>query len=270
MSEIKKTTQEQAVLAYGDELIKYDIIRRTVRLAPFNSRPLKDAPRKEAARKIRIKVHSDQRVVALVPGDATDASIREAMLKQARWIWKNIQQFSTQKEYVMSRQYVSGETQFYLGRRYMLKVLVMPGEVAGVKLYRGKLVVTLTNEKNKQPEQIKALLDFWYLQKARKIFEERLQAVFPKITWINKVPSFRMMNMKKQWGSCSSRGSLMLNPHLVKASRECIDYVLLHELCHIAEHNHSERFWRLLDQVMLNWREVKSNLDDMAELYLNE
>ncbi|MEY0234716.1 YgjP-like metallopeptidase domain-containing protein, partial [Providencia manganoxydans] len=56
----------------------------------------------------------------------------------------------------------------------------------------------------------------------------------------------------------------------VKAPKECIDYVILHELCHIAEHNHSEKFWRLLTSVMPNWKEVKSRLDGMAELYLSE
>ena len=99
----------------------------------------------------------------------------------------------------------------------------------------------------------------------------KLAAVMlPKATWVQGIPSFRIMTMKKQWGSCSRQGQLMLNPHLVKASKECIDYVILHELCHIAEHNHSEKFWRLLNQVMPNWKEVKARLDDMAELYLNE
>jgi predicted metal-dependent hydrolase len=260
MSEIRKTTQEQGVFAYGEELIRYDIIRRCN--AVSNEKP--------KTRKILIKVHPDLRVVATVPNDVTDSSIQEAMSKRARWIWKNIRNFSAQQEYVMPRKYVSGETQFYLGRRYMLKVVVLPGDVSGVKLLAGKLVVTLTSEKNKQAKQIKALLDFWYLQKAQQIFDERLQAMLVKSTWINKPPTYRIMEMKKQWGSCSSKGTLMLNPHLVKASKECIDYVLLHELCHVAEHNHSVKFWRLLTQVMPNWKEVKSKLDDMAELYLNE
>lgn len=54
-------------------------------------------------------------------------------------------------------------------------------------------------------------------------------------------------------GQCSPNGRITLNPHLVKAPRECIDYVVLHELCHIAEHNHSERFYRLMGQVMPQW-----------------
>ncbi|MFK8078328.1 MAG: M48 family metallopeptidase, partial [Granulosicoccus sp.] len=59
-------------------------------------------------------------------------------------------------------------------------------------------------------------------------------------------------------------------PHLVKAPRDCIDYVILHELCHIKEHNHGERFYRLLTQQMPDWKKTKQQLDDMAELLLNE
>jgi len=76
--------------------------------------------------------------------------------------------------------------------------------------------------------------------------------------------------MKKQWGSCSTSGNLILNPHLIKAPKTYVDYVILHELCHIKEHNHSEQFWRLLTQVMPNWKEVKAELDGMAEYYLSE
>lgn len=71
-------------------------------------------------------------------------------------------------------------------------------------------------------------------------------------------------------GSCSTKGKLMLNPYLVKAPKESIDYVILQELCYIAAHSHSEKFWRLLTSVMPNWKEVKSRLDSMAELYLSE
>jgi len=73
-----------------------------------------------------------------------------------------------------------------------------------------------------------------------------------------------------QWGSCSPTGQITLNPHLVKAPRNCIDYVLLHELCRIAEHNHSERFYRLLYGVMPQWEKIKERLDSMAYFYLND
>ena len=268
-SEIGAATQERGVFTYGDETIHYDVIRKSPELNSENGVIKIKAPSK-ASRKVIIKVHPNQRVVATAPHDATSEVLQKAMLKRARWIWKSIKEFASQHEDVLPREYVSGETQFYLGRRYVLKVINQPDEVSSVKLVRGKLNVTLGNEHANEPKQIKALIDQWYLQHANTVFEERLQIVLPKATWVERVPSFRMMSMKKQWGSCSVKGNLMLNPHLVKAPKECIDYVMLHELCHISEHNHSDKFWRLLAQVMPDWTEVKDRLDSMAELYLNE
>ena len=259
-AEIYTHTQERGVLAYGDDVIHYDIIRRSEHQASTDT---------AKARKVLIKVHPDQRVVATVPYDATEQSIQKAMAKRARWIWKNIQDFARQHEYVLPKQYISGETQFYLGKRYVLKVIIDDELTPGVKLSRGKLNVTLTKKPENQIKVIKGMIDSWYQYRAKVIFQERLHAMLPRATWEKGIPSFRIMGMKKQWGSCSKQGRLILNPHLVKAPKECIDYVILHELCHIAEHNHSEKFWRLLTQVMPNWREVKAKLDDMAELYLN-
>ena len=255
-------TAEHGAFYYGNDMIHYDVIRK--------SQSSKVSSNKAVARKVVIKVHPDQRVVATVPHDATEDSIQQAMLKRARWIWQNIEEFAKQKDYVLPKCYVSGETQFYLGRRYVLKVLIDSEQVSNVKLSRGKLNVTLRKEFDDRVVKVKPLIDKWYQHKAKAIFHERLNKMLPKATWVTNIPSFRMMAMKKQWGSCSTKGNLMLNPHLIKAPKECIDYVILHELCHIAEHNHSEKFWRLLTQIMPNWKEVKAKLDDMAELYLNE
>jgi len=255
-------TAERGAFYYGHDMIHYDVIRKSESSEVSSS--------KAVARKVVIKVHPDQRVVATVPHDATDDSIQQAMLKRARWIWQNIEEFAKQKDYVLPKSYISGEPQFYLGRRYVLKVLIDSEQVSNVKLSRGKLNVTLRKDFDDRVVKVKPLIDKWYQHKAKLIFKERLAKMLPKATWVTDIPSFRVMAMKKQWGSCSTKSNLMLNPHLIKASKECIDYVILHELCHIAEHNHSERFWRLLTQIMPNWKEVKAKLDDMAELYLNE
>ena len=262
--ESRTTTSERGVFTYGNDTIHYDVIRKT--------KPAENT--KKTARKVIIKVHPDQRVVATVPHDASDDAIQDAMHKRARWIWQSIDEFAKQKDTVLPKCYESGETQFYLGKRYVLKIIVDAEQVPNVKLSRGKLNVTIKHEVSKEIDdrlvKIKSLIDKWYQHKAKAIFHERLAELLPKATWVTGIPSFRVMAMKKQWGSCSTKGNLMLNPHLVKAPKECIDYVILHELCHIAEHNHSERFWRLLTQVMPNWKEVKAKLDDMAEMYLNE
>ena len=252
---------ESGVLYYGQDKIGYDIVRRDT-ASSKTGKP----------RKVRIQVHPDQRVVATAPMDASEAVIHEAMMKRARWIWHNLQGFAKQNHEVLPRRYVSGETQFYLGRRYVLKVLTEDSAQTNVKLSRGKLTVTVLPvlSADARREQVKYLLEGWYQQKAEAVFDERLRLLLPKAVWVAGVPSFRILAMQKQWGSCSVKGNLMLNPHLIKAPKDCIDYVILHELCHIAEHNHSERFWRLLTQVMPEHKSIKRRLDSMAELYLND
>jgi len=114
-------------------------------------------------------------------------------------------------------------------------------------------------------ERIKSLLEGWYKEKAKEVFKSRLDAIMTQAIWIEKAPEFRIFTMKTQWGSCSPNGRITLNPLLVKTPRECIDYVILHELCHLVEHNHSERFYRLLSQVMPKWETTKAKLDGMAQ-----
>ncbi len=191
-------------------------------------------------------------------------------MKRARWIYNNLQSFGAQQLHVQPRRYVSGEMQFYLGRRYVLKVVEDTESAPLVKMQRGKLLVHVTDFEINKAERVRALLKQWYRVRAQYTFNARLQELLPLTDWVTELPEFRVLSMKKQWGSCSAQGTLMLNPHLVKAPRDCIDYVLLHELCHIKVYNHGERFYRLLGQVMPDWKTNKRQLDNMAELFLND
>ena len=269
------------VIYYGENKIHYEIVRKEATYNKITGKSKSDTliTEKTKPRKVRIKVHPDQRVVATAPIDATDEMIHDAMMKRARWIWQNLQDFAKQNDNVLPKRYISGETQFYLGRRYVLKVITdaKTNDVINstVKLSRGKLHVELSQndselDAEKRAILVKSLIDKWYKDKFTSVSRERLEALIHKASWVKNNPSLKLIVMKKQWGSCSNKGNLILNPHLVKAPKECIDYVILHELCHIAEHNHSEHFWRLLTQVMPHWKEVKARLDGMAELYLNE
>ena len=270
---------ENNIVYYGEDKIHYEVVRKEAKNKSGSDTLINEKSKPSKPRKIVIKVHPDQRVVATAPVDASDEMIHDAMMKRARWIWQSLQDFAKQKDHVLPKRYVSGETQFYLGRRYVLKVITHAetNDVINstVKLSRGKLNVELSQSDSElgldeRAARVKRLINKWYQNKAKLIYRERINALMYKASWVESSPSLKLMTMKKQWGSCSTRGNLILNPHLVKAPKEHIDYVILHELCHIAEHNHSEHFWRLLTQVMPNWKEVKTKLDGMAELYLNE
>lgn len=232
---------------YGDETITVERVARS------------------PASRILIKVHPDCRVVVAAPVAADAATVLHALKKCSRWIYTQLRTFRQQLAYITPRQYISGESHYYLGKQYLLKVIVAPVALPSVKLLRGRLEVTSPSP---NAETVKALLIAWYKTRAKAVFSQRLDALLEQTLWVTTQPPLRIAPMQTQWGSCSPQGLITLNPHLVKASRECIDYVILHELCHLAEHNHSERFYRLLHQVMPTWEQTKTRLDNMASSFI--
>jgi hypothetical protein len=234
---------------YGDERIAFERIAHT-----GNSQ------------RVLIKVMPDCRVTVSAPAQTSNDDVLHAVKKRSRWIYQQLRDFRVQLAHVTPRRYVSGESHYYLGKQYVLKVIPSNDGTQQVKLLRGKIEVTI---KNTRADKVKDLLNDWYKSKAREVFNKRLEAMLEQALWVKQTPPIRIHTMQTQWGSCSPNGRLTLNPHLVKASRDCIDYVILHELCHIAEHNHSERFYRLMKQVMPKWEKVKVRLDGMAGTLLN-
>lgn len=221
--------------------------------------------RTEGIKRVLIKVHPDCRVMVSAPPAASDGEVLDALRKRGRWIHEQLREFRKQLEHVTPRTYVSGESHYYLGKQHLLKVIEAPNEVQRVKLLRGKLEVMV---REKSPVMVQQLLADWYKARAKEVFSKRLEAMLAQALWVSETPPIRTLTMQTQWGSCSPSGRLTLNPHLVKAPRECIDYVILHELCHIAEHNHSERFYRLMKQVMPKWETTKARLDGLANALL--
>ena len=211
--------------------------------------------------RVLIKVQPDCRVLVQAPVHASDEDVLQAVKKRARWIYQQLREFRAQLEHVTPRRYISGESHYYLGKQYQLKVIASPEHKQGVKLLRGSLEVSVREQ---NPDKVQTLLNDWYRHKARDVFARRLDVMLDQALWVTGRPPIRILTMQTQWGSCSPQGRLTLNPHLVKAPRECVDYVILHELCHIAEHNHSERFYRLLKQVMPHYEAVKTRLDAMV------
>lgn len=238
----------QSFITYGDQKIYYTRL-----------------PRDESIRRIKIKVHPDCRVEVLAPLSATASEVEEGVKAKARWIVKKLRVFQEQMTGVTPRQYVSGESHYYLGKQYQLKVFIAENEPVGVSLYRGVLKVTV---RRKDSVGVKNQLEKWYRVKAKELFNARLDVLIAQTLWLSEKPKLRILAMRSQWGSCSPSGTITLNPKLVKASKDCIDYVILHELCHLAEHNHSENFYRLMKQVMPNWESVKLRLDSKANAFL--
>jgi len=236
------------VLHYGERRITCEV-RRSV---------------ERAKRSVAIHVEPSGKVRVDAPLQAAEADIRVVVTRKLGWINKRLTEAEARLRMLTPREYVSGETVLYLGRRYCLKV-VKSRTAWGTKLRGGYLEVTV---RNRAPRIVRDELDLWFRNKAGEILPQRLVDVSGRLRWISEVPPVTLRHMKRQWGSCSPRGRIALNVGLVRVPRECIDYVLLHELCHLKVHNHGRAFYRLLDRHLPDWRQIKLRLDGMADLVL--
>ena len=134
------------------------------------------------------------------------------------------------------------------------------GEAAGVRLGRTILTVTLPGPAD--PAATRAALDGWFAEEARRIFAARLAVCFRRVARLGvPYPTLAIRPLATRWGSCSRAGAITLNLRLIQAPPQCIDYVILHELCHLKEHNHSKGFYALLDRVLPDWRERRHKLN---------
>lgn len=235
-------------LLYGEEKITYNIL-----------------PNSKMIRKIRIHVHPNCKVDVEAPENHGVEEIKVALQKRARWIHQQISLAKEVQQFAVPREYVSGETHFYLGKRYQLKVIKTITEPSSVKLKGGKIFIT---SRTKDPAAIRRRLSEWYNIKAENYLPNRIDKIAKNISWLKNTPPVKLVKMKKQWGSCAPSGAVHLNPWLIKAPTDCIDYVLVHEICHIKERNHGKKYYQLLSQHYPNWKPIKTKLDGMAELLL--
>lgn len=211
-----------------------------------------------ARKTLAIDVHPDLSVVVTAPQDCTDSAVEQKMQKRAAWIIQQQRFFETYLPPIPPRHYVSGESHRYLGRQYRLRVL--KGDEEAVKMARGQLVVFLTDPSKK--ERVRTLVIGWLRQRAESVFQELFDAMVAKSERHGiAAESFEIRRMKNRWGSCTPEGRILLNPDLIIAPKMCIEYVIVHELCHLKEHNHCTGFYRLLQSLMPDWEHRRERLN---------
>ncbi|MEL7213679.1 MAG: SprT family zinc-dependent metalloprotease [Pseudomonadota bacterium] len=236
------------VLAYGDDRIPYQVNVDETRRS-----------------RVAIHVNPDGSVAVDAPPGFSDDNIKAAVQKRARWVVGHVSEARERYAHVRPKEYVSGEQVLYLGRRYMLKVIPVDGKPGPARLRGNRLEVQTANGAQ---DDVRGRLRAWYRVKGRDYLSRRIDGLTTTLPWVDTPPSFRLLEMSRQWGSCSPSGEIIINPHLVKAPRNCIDYVLIHEMAHLKHHDHGAEFWKLVDTHGGNWRRTKQSLDGLAELLL--
>jgi len=215
-------------------------------------------------RTLSIQVYPNGRVLVRAPKKFKSDKIEQFVRGKAAWVLKHQRRFRENPIALPTqRQYIEGECYRYLGREYRLKIV--EGKEA-VRLEYDFLVVALSDTADKT--RVAVLIDRWYRKKAKRIFAERLAACFPIVAgWEIEYPKMTIRDMKSRWGSCSAKQKINLNLRLVQVAESLIDYVILHELCHFKEMNHSPAFYALMNDVLPDWRERKKQLNQTPISY---
>ncbi|MDO9108483.1 MAG: SprT family zinc-dependent metalloprotease [Coriobacteriia bacterium] len=208
---------------------------------------------------LSITVNPDGVVEVVAPLGIALEDIRARIHRRARWIANQQRYFEQFLPRTPPRRFVSGETHLYLGRQYRLRVVVADEE--SVKLNGGRFVVHVVG--GPVPERVEVLLGQWYAAKASERLTERLEECWKRFSGgcASDVPPLRIRRMRSRWGSMSSSGLLTLNVDLIRAPRECLDYVILHELCHLEHADHGAAFRARLEQVLPDWERRKHRLE---------
>lgn len=199
----------------------------------------------------------DGRVRVAVPSAVTNAAVRVAVARNLAWIKRQKAAFDRQLRQ-SEREYVSGESHHYLGRRYLLRVIESDGP--GKIVLPNKTILELHVRAGSDVAQRRRVLETWYRAELRDIVGPILE------TWSGRlgveVAGWGIRRMKTKWGTSHGEARrIWLNLELVKKPIECIEYVVVHELAHFMEPHHDEAFVALLDRHLPNWRFLRAELN---------
>jgi predicted metal-dependent hydrolase len=220
--------------------------------------PLGPATLKRTTRKtLAISVLPDGALELIAPRSASEQDILAKIAKRSKWISAQRWAFQQMNAVPAPKRYVAGATHRYLGRQYRLKLLT--GNPPEAKLKGAYFLVTTPL---RSPKEVETALGNWFRARAREQFAKRIEAWAP---WCRKHhlpnPRLQIRFMKKRWGSAGAGGRIALNPELIHMPAPCIDYVVIHEICHLRHPAHDKSFFRLLTTLLPNWRALKKRLE---------
>ncbi len=199
-------------------------------------------------------VLADGAIEVRAPLRTAQKTISAFVEQRADWVLKTRERQLQRQQW--QQPIAANASTWYLGRELPLDV--QAADAAKIFCDEQRIVVSL-----RDPTNLSLLtrhLDAWYRAQAQLLFAERLLLVCQRFPGILAAPELRLRRMRRRWGSCSRGGRVTLNVDLIKLPLSLIDYVIAHELCHLAEFNHGQKFYRLLQQIMPDWKQRETLL----------
>jgi predicted metal-dependent hydrolase len=212
---------------------------------------------------LAVAVHPDLRVEVLVPERTSSAAIDHLLIEKEDWIARTLARLEAVPVRTLSRTYREGETFLFLGEQFRLCVSRGTGP-SSVTVADGQLSVQV--DMPADPSAVRSAVIGWYRDRAAA-------SVLPLVTRYaavtgGEVQEVRFKLLQRRWGSCSSKGNLNFNIRLVMAPPSQIEYIVVHELCHLGCMDHSPRFWRRVGEVLPGYRRERQHLKEQGWEYL--
>jgi len=212
---------------------------------------------KQDRKTVSLVVQPSLTIILKCPLDYEIERIERFLKKKWHWLEKQLSHFKKYKKSAQNKEYVSGESFLYLGRQY--KLIVKNAKEANVLLTKNQIHI-FTTKPVSDSRYNKALLEKWYEERISMVFKKQLKETIKKFNY-DFTPQLIIRKMNKRWGSYLQSKKIILNPELIKASKDCIDYVITHELCHITHKKHDKNFFKMMDSKIPNWEKVKEKLE---------
>jgi len=200
------------------------------------------------------------RVRVSVPAHTGDEAVRLFVITRMQWIKKQIGHFQNQARQT-KREYVSGESHYFKGQRFLLRVIEQRGK-AKIEIKNKKYICLYVPRDYTRGQKEKLFLK-WYRTELKKELHILIDK-WEKIVGV-KSNEVRIKRMKTKWGTCKPEiKRIWINLELIKKPGHCLEYIIVHELVHLLEKKHNEKFRQYMDKFMPNWRQYKSELNEFV------
>lgn len=197
------------------------------------------------------------RVRVAAPLRVSDDAVRLAVVGKLGWIKRQRARFEAQPRQ-SAREMVSGESHYFLGRRYRLQVIY--ADCASEVRLRGQRKMEIRVRPGTTIEQRERVLNRWHRQQLRALVPSLLAKWQPVLGV--EAAEWGIKRMKTKWGTCNAQvRRIWLNSELAKKPAQCLEYIVVHELVHLLERHHGERFVALMNQHMPNWKRYRGELN---------
>lgn len=230
-------------IVYMDDCFEYEILRKK-------------------KKNIAIQITPDGIVRVTSPEYIEDSYIYDVVYKRADWIISKLKLVKDMNNTILNKVYSKGDGIVYQGKEYKLKVIDEDKVQEGIKLKCGEFEVRVNAEldDNEKEKHIREKLREWYKHEAFKVFKERTR-FYSEI--LRLYPNnIRVKEQKSLWGSCSSKNNINFNWKLIMAPEAVLDYIVVHELCHLKHRDHSKNFWNLVEKIIPDYKEKRKWLKE--------